>query len=178
VRILVVSNLYPPVAVGGYEVECSGVVERLRERHDVLVLTSSHERARAGAQPDVRRELTRLTPDERGALAAPRASVEAVAAARRALEWQPDLVYSWNGASIPQVALRVLADSRVPIAFRVCEHWFGAIFVKDQFMRELLAQRRSPPTAHRARRASGASARGARPAALRRARCGRRAVAR
>ena len=30
-RILVVSTLYPPVAFGGYEVECSGVVERLRE---------------------------------------------------------------------------------------------------------------------------------------------------
>ena len=39
-RILVVSTLYPPVAFGGYEVECSGVVERLREHHEVLVLTS------------------------------------------------------------------------------------------------------------------------------------------
>ena len=146
-RILIVSTLYPPVAVGGYEVECSGVVERLRERHDVLVLTSDQDAASVAARPDVRRELRRLTPDEHGALRAPGASVHGVGVARRALAWGPDLVYSWNGAAIPQAALRVLADSGVPLAFRVCEHWFGGIFVRDQFMRELLPSRRPPARA-------------------------------
>jgi glycosyltransferase involved in cell wall biosynthesis len=144
VRILVTSTLYPPVAVGGYEVECSGVVERLRERHEVLVLTSDQERASVPEREDVRRELERLTPDARGALRAPAASLHAVGAARRALEWRPDLIYGWNGSSIPQSALRVLADSRLPLAFRVCEHWFGAIFTGDQFLRELLPARRTP----------------------------------
>jgi glycosyltransferase involved in cell wall biosynthesis len=148
-RILVLSTLYPPVAVGGYEVECSGVVERLREHHDVLVLTSELDRARVGAsgRPDIRRELDGLTPDKHGALRAPRASLRAVGSARRALEWGPELVYCWNGSSIPQAALRVLADSGVPLAFRVCEHWFGSIFVNDQFMRELLPDERSPTRA-------------------------------
>ncbi|HEY4812629.1 MAG TPA: glycosyltransferase [Solirubrobacteraceae bacterium] len=145
-RILVISTLYPPVAVGGYEVECSGVVERLRERHEVLVLTSDFDRSSVGAHetPAVRRELSGLTPDARGARRAPRASLEAVGSARRALAWAPDLVYCWNGSSIPQAALRVLADSDIPLAFRVCEHWFGGLFVKDQFMRELLPAKRGP----------------------------------
>ena len=143
-RILVVSALYPPVTFGGYEVECSGVVERLRERNDVLVLTSDVDRAEIAAQADVRRELDRLTSDSHGARRAPRASLRAVRAARRALAWGPDFVYVWNGASIPQSALRVLADSDVPLAFRVCEHWFGAIFLGDQFMRELLPASRAP----------------------------------
>jgi glycogen(starch) synthase len=161
VRVLVVSTLYPPVAVGGYEVECAGVVERLRERHDVLVLTSDEACERAGEQaPEqaaardgapasatVRRELARLTPGARGALRAPRASLHAVGAARRALAWKPDVIYAWNGASIPQSALRVLADSGVPLAFRVCEHWFGEIFVRDQFLRELLPASRGPARA-------------------------------
>ncbi len=146
-RILVVSTLYPPVALGGYEVECSGVVERLRERHDVLVLTSDQDREQIATVPDVRRELQRLTPDARGAIRAPRASLGAVRAARRALAWRPELVYCWNGAAIPKAALRVLADSGVPLAFRVCEHWFGGIFVSDQFMRELLPARRTPARA-------------------------------
>lgn len=138
-RVLVLSTLYPPVAFGGYEVECSGVVERLREQHEVLVLTSAAGGADAPEQQAyVRRELTLLTPDWRGALRAPGASLRAVGAARRALAWEPDLVYSWNGASIPQAALRVLADSGVPLAFRVCEHWFAGLFAEDQFLRELL----------------------------------------
>jgi hypothetical protein len=143
-RILVVSTLYPPVAFGGYEVECSGVVERLRERNEVLVLTSEMDRVKAGRQPEVRRELELLTPNARGALRAPLASLRAARAARRGLAWEPDLVYVWNGSEVPHAALRVLADSGVPLAFRVCEHWFGGIFVDDQFLRELLPANRGP----------------------------------
>jgi glycosyltransferase involved in cell wall biosynthesis len=147
VRILVVSALYPPVVSGGYEVECSVVVERLREHHSVLVLSSDQDRARAGEQADVRRELARLTPDGWGSLRAPLASLRAAESARRALRWEPDLIYVWNGASIPQASLRVLADSGVPLAFRVCEHWFGGLFTGDQYMRELLPARRGPARA-------------------------------
>jgi len=145
--VLVVSNLYPPVAFGGYEVECAGVVEHLRERHDVLVLSSDRDRTGAGEQAGVRRELAFLTPDARGALRAPPASVRAAGVARSALAWWPDLIYVWNGSSIPQAALRALADSGTPIAFRVCEHWFGELFRGDQFMRELLPARRGPARA-------------------------------
>jgi glycosyltransferase involved in cell wall biosynthesis len=143
-RILVVSNLYPPVAVGGYEVECSSVVDRLREHHDVLVLTSSEGSTGIPAQPYMRRELTWLEQDSRAALLAPYASLRAARSARAALAWRPQMIYIWNGASIPQAALRVLVDGGVPVAFRVCEHWFGRIFTCDQFIRELLPAQRSP----------------------------------
>lgn len=147
--------LYPPVAFGGYEVECSAVVERLRECHDVLVLTTEKDRARAGEELGIRRDLPLLTPDAHGAFRAPLASVRAVATAHSALAWGPDLVYVWNGAYVAQAALRVLADSGVPLAFRVCEHWFGGLFVADLFMRELLPANRG---AARAVWAAGARA--------------------
>ena len=47
-------------------------------------------------------------------------------------------MYIWNGSEIPQSTLRVLADTGLPIAVRVCEHWFGQLFTGDQFLRELL----------------------------------------
>jgi glycosyltransferase involved in cell wall biosynthesis len=149
VRILVTSTLYPPIALGGYERECAIVVGRLREEHDVLVLTSSWERDDVPpGETGVRRELPVLDQDERGALRAPTASIAAVRIARRALEdFRPDLIYAWNGTAIPQAALRVLADSGTPMAFRVCEHWFGRLFTADQYLRELLPERRSPPRA-------------------------------
>jgi glycosyltransferase involved in cell wall biosynthesis len=135
------------VAFGGYEVECSGVVDRLRQNHDVLVLTSDLDRAGTAEQVDVRRELVQLTPDARGGLRAPFVARRAARSARGALAWGPDLIYVWNGSLIPQTALRVLADSGVPLAFRVCEHWFGRIFYDDQFLRELLPARRGPSRA-------------------------------
>ena len=109
------------------------------ERHSEIA-----QRAGATRETAVRRELDRLRPDARGALCAPPASLRAVGAARRALAWRPELVYCWNGASLPQAALRVLADSGVPLAFRVCEHWFGGLFLADQYMRELASHRRAP----------------------------------
>ncbi|MCW3057934.1 MAG: glycosyl transferase group 1 [Solirubrobacterales bacterium] len=143
-RILVTSTLYPPVALGGYEVECAGVVERLRQSHDVRVLTSEKDRASVPAETGVSRELALLSHDRRGARRAPLASVRAARSAHAALAWEPELIYAWNGSSIPQAVLRVLADSGLPLAFRVCEHWFGKLFVQDQFMRELLPGARGP----------------------------------
>ncbi len=143
-RILVISNLYPPVVRGGFEVECSAVAERLGEHHDVLVLTSDKDHGLAREEPGVRRELTWLEESWSGAVRAPLASLGAVAVAKRMLARRPDLVYAWNLSNVSQALVRVLADSGVPIAFRVCSHLLGQIFIGDQFMRELLPAARSP----------------------------------
>jgi len=43
VRVLAIVPLYPPHHIGGYEVVCRGVMERLSERgHEVVVLTAEH----------------------------------------------------------------------------------------------------------------------------------------
>jgi hypothetical protein len=43
-RILVLTNFYPPHYVGGYELGCRDVVEGLRARgHQVAVLTSTYK---------------------------------------------------------------------------------------------------------------------------------------
>jgi glycogen(starch) synthase len=58
-RILTVSNLYPPDSIGGWELGCAQMVDELRGRgHDVRVLTSTPRAYRTdGAQPHVRRVL-------------------------------------------------------------------------------------------------------------------------
>ncbi len=146
-RILIVSNLFPPVTTGGYEAECGAVAAYLRDRHEVRVLTSIPRHGSVPPQPGVLRELELLSGDAAGARRAPLAALRASEVARRLLAFRPELVYAWNCANIPQAGLRVLADSGVPVAFRVCEHWFGGVFARDQFMRELLPARRAPARA-------------------------------
>src|SRR5437870_5404347 len=42
-KILVISNLYPPHYVGGYELHCEQITEGLRARgHEIQVLTSDY----------------------------------------------------------------------------------------------------------------------------------------
>src|SRR5947209_4958163 len=105
-RVLVLSDLYPPVAFGGYELECAALVDRLRERHEVTVLTTD---LRAGEQPaeaGVLRELPFMGGRLRPALTAPAAALRAARVTRAALErTRPELVYVSNGAALPQTAI-------------------------------------------------------------------------
>jgi glycogen(starch) synthase len=142
-RILVVSNLFPPVVRGGYEVECRDMVEHLRERHEVRVLTSTLERDDCPPDDRVRRALPLVPETRTGVLRAPLEAVRGARVMRRVLaEEAPDLVYVWNAANLPWSALHVLHRSGRPIAYRVCEHWFGRLYGADLFMRYLSGSHR------------------------------------
>jgi glycosyltransferase involved in cell wall biosynthesis len=143
-RILVLTNLYPPIAHGGYELECKGVVEHLRERNEVLVLTSSKGRGEAPAESGVLRELPFLERRRVSDVLSPIHAVRGAKVARRALrEFDPDLVYVWNGAQLPGAAVRVLETSGAAVAYRVCEYWFTKLYESryDPFMRGLCGGR-------------------------------------
>jgi heptosyltransferase-2 len=57
-RILVISNLYPPHHAGGYELASMEMVENLKARgHDIIVLTSTYGEDRVRSEGDVHRWL-------------------------------------------------------------------------------------------------------------------------
>lgn len=58
-KVLVISNFYPPEVYGGYEIGCAQVVDGLRERGvEVVVLTSPMKGAETKAEQGVRRSLS------------------------------------------------------------------------------------------------------------------------
>jgi glycosyltransferase involved in cell wall biosynthesis len=136
-RILVVTNLYPPAAYGGYEALCGETTARLARDHDVLVLTT--DRGGLESEAGVLRELDYLPPGTASALRAPLSAWSAARVTRRVLaSFQPDLVFIWNGAAMPQVVIRIVACSGVPVAWSIHEHWFSRLYTMDQFARHLL----------------------------------------
>src|SRR5919198_668383 len=84
-RILTVSNLFPPVVEGGYEARCAATVERLRHEHEVYVLTSTLRRDTCPPDRMILRELPFLGQGKLATLRAPRASANAIEVMRRAL---------------------------------------------------------------------------------------------
>jgi glycogen(starch) synthase len=100
-KILVVTNLYPPHHVGGYELGCRDVVDKLRARgHAVRVLTSTFRNANTenpSDEADVERVLQCNTEasdpphDKRD---------ENRKLVRRIREFSPDVVYFWNQAGL------------------------------------------------------------------------------
>jgi glycosyltransferase involved in cell wall biosynthesis len=153
VRILLVSNLYPPLHVGGYEQRCAVVARWLAREHDVTVLTSRRRRRSLETQSDVLRKLPLLPEDWRGTLCAPFASLYAALFMRRLLRrLRPDLVFVWNASQIPRAALYAAAEQGPAMAFSVADPWFAAFVRGDQFLRYLVrpSRERSSPARERA----------------------------
>ena len=133
-RVLVLSNMYPPHAHGGYEMMCADVVNRFRRRgHRVEVLTTTMRVAGVADPPDeraarVRRELTfywddhvltRPRFDRR--LAIERANQRALA--RAIDEAAPDVVSVWNMGAMSLGLLSTIADRGIPMVLCVCDDW-------------------------------------------------------
>lgn len=109
-RILVITNLFPPDAIGGYELGCAQAVEALTDAgHDVCVLTSASSAAWPG-RFELQRNLhlapiydaPRLETLSMAAWRHTRATASFVNAANVQIagtaldEFQPDVVYLWN----------------------------------------------------------------------------------
>ena len=148
-RILVVSDLYPPVAFGGYESETAALVDGLRERHDVLVLTSDRDRATAPPEPHVQRELPYVGPRRREVLRAPVAAIRATRVTRATVaEFRPELVYVANSVAIPQSAPLAAASSGLPVVYRLSELFMASsLYSGDRFLRSLLPGQKGPRAA-------------------------------
>ncbi len=121
-KILFVSNYYPPYEVGGYEQLCRDVVERMRQRgHETCVLTSNRgERSTAASvstqpvhrvltiQPDYDRH---LNPVWQFFLMRPRLDCSNQRRFRQIVEcMQPEIIFFWNLQGLTRI-LTVDAES-------------------------------------------------------------------
>lgn len=133
-RILFVSNIYPPAYLGGYELACREVADALSERgHEVRVLTSTYKADTVEPEAGVYRELEhsfgRYPEGEKpqdfltvvkGDWFSPRNFMLALERIRRV---RPDVVYFW---CLGQVSISVAFAAqllRVPCAFYVFDRW-------------------------------------------------------
>jgi glycosyltransferase involved in cell wall biosynthesis len=158
VKILVVTNLYPPHYIGGYELRCEVVVKALRASgHDVQVLTSNHGVDAKTPQPDetgVERTLR-----VHGFYGHPWLGIRQL----RGLEFhnnrtlrdaiarfQPDVVHVWNLGGISKSLILTLQQLNVPTVFDVSDHWIARSLVGDVWLRWW--NQENPPLTHRALR--------------------------
>lgn len=134
-RLLVVSNLFPPNVVGGYERLCAEVGAELAARgHEVHVLTSGdgglQDRSLDLAFREVRRSLCLLTgatiyepfPGDAAARdALNQANLDALSTAIR--EVRPEVVFAWNLFFLDRSFLHALGGCGVPVAVMLTDNW-------------------------------------------------------
>ena len=127
-RILTVSNFYPPHHIGGYELRCEDVVHGLRDRgHDVSVLTSKHGLRRPETTAGVHRQLHLgglSTLPGGGLLGA--AMVEYLD--HRTLNamicrFNPQLISIWNLAGLADTLLTTIQQLKIPAVYDISDDW-------------------------------------------------------
>ena len=140
-KILVLTQLYPPHHAGTYDVRCQSVTELLRLRgHSVLVLTSNHGLNTEQRDDEIHRRLLL-----NGAYGHPlvaglrelqkleehnhRAFSEAIA------EFQPDLVYVWSLRGLSKSLIFALRRSRLPAVYDIADRWLADEVRQDPWLR-------------------------------------------
>lgn len=132
-RILVISQMYPPNSTGGYGALCRDVVIRWRAAgHDVSVLTTSF-RVRGGPPQEdpgvpVLRELEFYWRDHEILRPGPIARVRIERANHRALaaaldRFAPEVVSVWHMGAMSLGLLQAVADRGLPIVAVVGDDW-------------------------------------------------------
>lgn len=132
-RILVVTNLYPPHALGGYEWSCFDVMQRLSARgHDVTVATTTTRLPGVAGGADetgrVHRTLEWYWADHVLVSPSPLARLGIERRNRHRLDSLlasvlPEVVSVWNMGAMSQGLLRLVADAGVPMVYAVCDEW-------------------------------------------------------
>jgi glycosyltransferase involved in cell wall biosynthesis len=144
VRVLTVSNAYPPHYAGGHELVCRGAVESLRATgHRVRVLVGDrHSNAGGGDRddPDVHRDLqlywhggaaTKLS--VRGRLALERHN--AATLARHLRELRPDVVAWWGMGGMSLSLVEQVRAAGIPAVAFVGDDWLDYAPPADAWLR-------------------------------------------
>lgn len=136
-RILVVSNLYPPEVIGGYELICAGVVGRLADLgHEVEVLTSD----RGGPRDSDRGVRRQLTLRMRGEVVRPHPLLRLPSERRdhRALaripDWDVAIVFHMLGLS---KSLLTELHRRGPVVYLLADLWPAWDLANDSWLGRL-----------------------------------------
>ena len=131
-RILVISNLYPPYFMGGYELGCQDVVDGLRQRgHEVTVFTSTYGVDAASQDDSIYRIFSPRYPLRQYKMWKPLYFIPLLLS--ELTDWRqflhyykkasPDIIYIWNGLGLSYSLLYKIQELATPVAFYIFEHW-------------------------------------------------------
>lgn len=126
-RILVVSNIYPPHFIGGYELGCHNMVCSLGKRgHTLCVLTSTYGVDKEVIDGHVHR-LLHINQDRLPSLLTVlRKELHNQRQFRQLCEtFSPDVVFFWNLANISLSLTCIANDLGIPISYYIFDNWLA-----------------------------------------------------
>lgn len=141
VRILVLTNLYPPHHAGTFDFRCQRVVEALRQRgHEIRVLTSTYGLRSEERGPDTERRLWLNGVFGQPAVPAygPLRQLEAhnhQVLRETIAEFQPEFLYVWSLRGLSKSLIFGFRHARRPVVYDVADDWIARELREDPWLR-------------------------------------------
>lgn len=142
-RILVISNLFPPHAIGGYEERCRQCTEFLaRQGHEVAVLTSNHTLPTVTDSDRFPFPVHRLL-RVHGFFGHPWLPIHKLfaleshnhrATATVLANFAPEVIHVWNMGGISKSLLHRLEAHAAPVVYDVSDHWIARSLRADVWL--------------------------------------------
>jgi glycosyltransferase involved in cell wall biosynthesis len=140
-KILAITNLYPPHHAGTFDHHCQTVTEALRLRgHAVFILTSSHGLRSEQRDEEIHRRLLLNGvyghPAVTGYLQLKSLELHNHQVLLEAIEhFAPELVHVFSLHGISKSLLFTLHNSRLPVVYDVFDYWLSADVREDPWLR-------------------------------------------
>lgn len=131
-KILVLTDRYPPYYEGGYEVNCFQISEALRARHhDVIVLTTTFGVKAKLIDDHVYRILSNKDIQSLGKWQRRFRDIKQIVALRQdyistlevAKKFKPDLAFIWHMSGTSLSAIFAVRDLGIPLIYRIGSRW-------------------------------------------------------
>lgn len=149
-RILILTDRYPPYYEGAYELNCQQVANGLTARgHEIVVLTSTYGVSGPVVEENgIRRLLHSIEPVYRGRVH--RRMKQGLEALQRianyritrrvAQEVRPDLVFIWHMLAVSVMPVLAVQDLGLPTVYRIGSHWLPKL--REEYVLESSALKR------------------------------------
>lgn len=140
-RILVITNLFPPHHGGTFDFRCQEACEALKKRgHELKVLTSKHGLSNEQRDSEVERRLI-INGKFDQPLATSYGEIKQIEAHNNEVlretleEYGPQVVYVWSLAGISKSLIFNLRNLKVPAVYGVGDDWLSAGVREDPWLR-------------------------------------------
>ncbi len=117
-KLLVITDSYPPYHSGGYELRCKNVLEQLSLRgHDIEVITTRVHNYEFQEENNIQRQLHVESQSKKLFGRIYQDYQDIVFLDRMIKSFQPDIVYIWHVINLSKAIFPYLADTNMPLVF-------------------------------------------------------------
>jgi glycosyltransferase involved in cell wall biosynthesis len=139
-KILVITNLFPPQHAGTYDLRCQATTEALRTRgHEMFVLTSNYGLTSEQRDSETHRRL-RLNGIHGQPVVKEFRELQELEAHNHRVFWdaaeqfQPDLIHVWSLHGLSKSLILAFRAARRPCVFDVADHWLSQEMRDDPWL--------------------------------------------